>query len=131
LKPLKTHHNNNDSETKKKITTTTAAAATDTTTGHSRTQSVEEAAYYGALYGLMLNMDSSQPLLPPHPAPVLVDEEVKEAEEEEMMTIALLLDGALCDMVTVSTPRTGLDAAGEGVWQTVTRADSHHDLNLW
>jgi hypothetical protein len=51
------------------------------------------------------------------------------------MITALLLDGALSDMVAVSTPRTpcaGLDAAGEGVWRTVTRADYHdqHDINL-
>jgi hypothetical protein len=49
--------------------------------------------------------------------------------------IELLLDGALGDMVAVSTPRTGLDTADgeEGVWQTVRRAESHaqDDLNLW
>jgi hypothetical protein len=54
---------------------------------------------------------------------------------EEMMTTALLLDGALGDMVAVSTPRTGIDTADgeEGVWQTVWRAESHpqDDLNLW
>jgi hypothetical protein len=51
-----------------------------------------------------------------------------------MMTTALLLDGALGGMVAVSTPRTGLDTAGEeGMWQTVRRAESHpqDDLNLW
>jgi hypothetical protein len=106
---------------------------TITTTSHSRTQSVEEAAYYyGALDGLMLNDNTMDSFSSSHPAPVSVDE--KEAEEEEMMTTALLLDGALGDMVAVSTPRTGLDAAGEGVWRTFTRTNSHHhhhDLNLW
>jgi hypothetical protein len=99
------------------LTTTTT-----TTTSHSRTQSVEEAAYYyGALDGLMLNKSTMD-------APVSVD------EKEEMMTTALLLDAALGDMVAVSTPRTGLDAAGEeGVRRSVTRAESHphDDLNLW
>jgi hypothetical protein len=113
-------------ETKKKMTTTTA-----TNTSHSHTQWAEDEAayYYGTLNGLMLNMDL-QPL-PPHPALVSADE-VKEAEEE--MTTALLFDGTLGDMVAVSTPRTacaGLDAAGEGVWRTLTRADyhdQHHDF---
>jgi hypothetical protein len=34
-------------------------------------------------------------------------------EKEDMTTTALLLDAALGDMVAVSTPRTGLDSAGE------------------
>ena len=48
------------------------------------------------------------------------------------MTTALLLDGALGDMVAVSTPRTAADGE-EGVWQTVRRVESHpqDDLNLW
>jgi hypothetical protein len=53
---------------------------------------------------------------------------------DEMMTTALLLDGALSDMVAVSTPRTVTAADGEeGVSQTVRRAESHSqdDLNLW
>jgi hypothetical protein len=48
-------------------------------------------------------------------APVSMD------EKEEMMTTAFLLDGALGDMVAVSTPRTGLDSAGE---ERVLRARS-------
>ena len=40
------------------------------------------------------------------------------------MTTALLLDGALSDMVPVSTPRTAADGE-EGVWQTVRRVKSH------
>jgi hypothetical protein len=43
---------------------------------------------------------------------------------DEMMTTALLLDGALGDMVDVSTPRTVADGE-EGVWQTVRRGESH------
>ena len=51
---------------------------------------------------------------------------------DEMMTTVLLLDGALGDMVAVSTPRTAADG-DEGVWQTVRRVESHpqDDLNLW
>jgi hypothetical protein len=91
------------------MTTTTQATTTNATTSHSRTQSVEEAAcYYGAPDGLMLNntMDSFSSS---HPAPVWVDEKEvkKEAEQEEMMTTALLLNGALGDMVAVSTPARG------------------------
>jgi hypothetical protein len=51
---------------------------------------------------------------------------------DEMMTTARMLDGALGDMVAVSTPRTAADGE-EGVWQTVRRVESHpqDDLNLW
>ena len=99
------------------MTTTTATdtTATDADTAEaqhgssSRTQAVEEEAayYYGALYGLMHNMDS--PLLPlrRQPALSLVSADATKKEtEEEMTTALLLLDGALCDMVAVSTPRT-------------------------
>jgi hypothetical protein len=50
-------------------------------------------------------------------------------EKEEETTTALLLDGALGDMVAVSTQctqRADIKSA-EGTWHTVTRAD-HHDL---
>jgi hypothetical protein len=57
---------------------------------------------------------------------------------EDMMmsntTTARLLDGALGDMVAVSTPRSAADGAEEGAWQTVRRMASSYtqeDLNLW
>jgi hypothetical protein len=60
---------------------------------------------------------------------------VDEKKVEEMMMTVFLLDGALGDMVAVSTQRTGLDTADgeEGVWQTVRRAESHlqDNINLW
>ena len=52
-------------------------------------------------------------------------------------TTARLLDGALGDMVAVSTPRSAAhaaDGAEEGAWQTVRRMASSYtqeDLNLW
>jgi hypothetical protein len=89
---------------------------TTATTSHSRTQSVEEetAAHY--CYSTMM-MDSARPA---------------SSSVDEMMTTVLLFDGALGDMVAVSTPRTAADGE-EGVWQTVRRVESHpqDDLNLW
>ena len=50
-------------------------------------------------------------------------------------TTARLLDGALGDMVAVSTPRSATDGAEEGAsWRTVRRMASSYtqeDLNLW
>ena len=49
-------------------------------------------------------------------------------------TTARLLDGALGDMVAVSTPRSATDGAEEGAsWRTVRRMASYtqEDLNLW
>ena len=97
--------------TKKKMMTTTP-----TTASHSRTQSVE----------MMIMMDTCTA---PPPSSMGV--------EDMMMsntTTARLLDGALGDMVAVSTPRSAADGAEEGAWQTVRRMASSYtqeDLNLW
>jgi hypothetical protein len=97
--------------TKKKMMTTTP-----TTASHSSTQSVE----------MMMMMDTCTA---PPPSSMGV--------EDMMMsntTTARLLDGALGDMVAVSTPRSAADGAEEGAWQTVRRMASSYtqeDLNLW
>ena len=98
--------------TKKKMMTTTP-----TTASHSRTQSVE----------MMMMMDTCTA---PPPSSMGV--------EDMMMsntTTARLLDGALGDMVAVSTPRSATDGAEEGAsWRTVRRMASSYtqeDLNLW
>ena len=94
--------------TKKKMMTTTTAS-------DSRTQSVD----------MMMMMDT-----PPS--------SMMGGVEDDMMmsntTTARLLDGALGDMVAVSTPRSAADGAEEGAWQTVRRMASSYtqeDLNLW
>jgi hypothetical protein len=75
---------------------------------------VEEAAYYGALYGLMLNMDSQ-------PSPGAGSHNNKRTVVEP--TAIQLLDGALGDTVDASTPHG--EKKEDGVWRTVTRADCY------
>jgi hypothetical protein len=103
--------------TKKKMMTTTATT-TPTTASHSRTQSVE----------MMMMMDTCTA---PPPSSVLVEDMMMSTT-----TTTRLLDGALGDMVAVSTPRSAAhaDGAEEGAWQTVRRMASSYtqeDLNLW
>ena len=75
---------------------------------------VEEAAYYGALYGLMLNMDSQ-------PSPGAGSHNKKRTVVEP--TALQLLDGALGDTVDASTPHG--EKKEDGVWRTVTCADCY------
>ena len=99
--------------------TATASPASD-----SRTQSVD----------MMMMMDTSCTTPPPPLSSMMGG-----VEDDMMMsnttTTARLLDGALGDMVAVSTPRSATDGAEEGAsWRTVRRMASSYtqeDLNLW
>ena len=95
------------------MTATTASPASD-----SRTQSVD----------MMMMMDTP-------PSSMMGGVEDDMMMSNTTTTTARLLDGALGDMVAVSTPRSATDGAEEGAsWRTVRRMASSYtqeDLNLW
>ena len=79
--------------------TATASPASD-----SRTQSVD----------MMMMMDTSC-TAPPPPSSMMGVEDMMMMSNTTTTTTARLLDGALGDMVAVSTPRTAADGEGGGV----------------